>query len=249
VGGSSYHKLTTTLISILNRAKIFTLAQGSKEEGGDNWVSVEDLHLDGSVAMEWRGFITGLNQNAIYLKISPDRLVWTWNSQNGQVEVKEAYAALVSQEVPDEATWWSYLIWKVNAPLKMRCFMWLCLRNKVMTGNNYRRRGGIGPSVCHLCLNDEESVNHLFAECGVTLYIWEGVCSLLKLECSWKSSSVEENLKVWFHLNPRDTSVPFLVVWGIWLHRNKIFFQGHRQVEGMVIMAIFKAIVELRVDK
>jgi len=93
-----------------------------------------------------------------------------------------------------------------------------------MTGESYRKRGGIGPSVCHLCLRDEESIKHLFAECEEALDIWKGVCNQLKIKCSWKHLTVDENLKAWFLLHPKEIAVPFIVLWGIWLHQNKILF-------------------------
>ena len=73
-----------------------------------------------------------------------------------------AYDALVFQNLSTKPTWWYKDIWKINIPAKIIMFMWICLKDCVLTGENYRRRGGVGPSVCTLCQKNEETTLHLF---------------------------------------------------------------------------------------
>lgn len=108
-------------------------------------------------------------------------MVCTWNKVDGSVTVLEAYKALVSLTSDYDCRWWHSVIWKYKIPLKITLFMWLCLYNKVLTREEYRKRGGIGPSVCLLCLNSEETVQHLFVECPIAQELWFSICRSLKL--------------------------------------------------------------------
>jgi len=74
------------------------------------------------------------------------------------------------------------------------------------------------------------------------------VCSRLKLECSWLSISLEENLKLWFLSKPKQKFVPFMVLWGIWLYRNNVLFNGLRKNVEEYCKKIHKALVDYKVD-
>lgn len=56
-------------------------------------------------------------------------------------------------------------VWRWNAPLKSRVFLWLALSNWILTWDNFVKRGGIGPGMCLLCRSDTESIAHLFISC------------------------------------------------------------------------------------
>ena len=64
-------------------------------------------------------------------------------------------------------------IWKCNIPLKLICFIWLCLENRINTWDNLIRRGWVGPNRCCLCRNEEESVNHLLCSCPFAKDVWK----------------------------------------------------------------------------
>lgn len=103
----------------------------------------------------------------------------------------------------------SLLYGRLKFLLNKFVFSWLCLKNRVLIGDNYRIKGGIGPSVCILCLQDDESIQHIFVECEITQEIWRGVCIQLKLECSRLLISLEENLKLWFLSKPKEKICSF----------------------------------------
>ncbi|KAJ3683781.1 hypothetical protein LUZ60_014008 [Juncus effusus] len=42
-------------------------------------------------------------------------------------------------------------VWKVRLPAKLKVFMWMVLQNKILTGENWSRRGGDGPYNCVCC--------------------------------------------------------------------------------------------------
>ncbi|XP_073355154.1 uncharacterized protein [Aegilops tauschii subsp. strangulata] len=53
------------------------------------------------------------------------------------------------------------LIWKANVPQRIQIFLWLLVRNKLLTRDNLLKRQHVADPTCLLC-NEAESVNHLF---------------------------------------------------------------------------------------
>ena len=53
-------------------------------------------------------------------------------------------------------------LWIWNIPLKIKCFSCLCVGNFISTWDNLCLREWIGPNRCCLCMDDDETVNHLF---------------------------------------------------------------------------------------
>jgi hypothetical protein len=117
--------------------------------------------------------------------------------------------------------------------------MWLCIKDCILTGINYQKRGGIGPSVCALCLKDEETVMHLFVDCQISQLIWADVLTTLRIDSEWKSSTIEENLKLWFFKLPNLRHVPFMIMWGIWKFRNRILFDNWNRLDPWIHKKFF----------
>jgi hypothetical protein len=114
-------------------------------------------------------------------------------SQMELVSAKSTYNALVDQNLKVEPEWWFHGLWKLQVPIKLILFMWLSLHDRILTGENFRRRGGIGPTACSLCLQDEETTQHLMVSCEITQQIWKEVCGLLKLNGNWNLLSLKDN--------------------------------------------------------
>jgi hypothetical protein len=65
----------------------------------------------------------------------------------GVATVKLAYEALVAQNVAVDQEWWHIALWKLQDPVKIIPFSWLCLHDRILTGENYMLRGGVLSSV------------------------------------------------------------------------------------------------------
>jgi hypothetical protein len=185
-----------------------------------------------------------LRSSGIKLNNTSDKIVWSWNRATGDVTANLAYHSITFLNILDENRWWYKVIWKVNIPDKIICFMWLCLKDCILSGVNFRKRGGIGPSVCSLCLRDEETTTHLFVDCNTTQNIWKDVMNYLKMSGAWSCSSIDENLKLWFIQYPKMRHIPFLVIWGIWKYRNKILFENWNRQESRIVTKIILSIKE-----
>lgn len=63
------------------------------------------------------------------------------------------------------------LWWKLPIPYKIKIFIWLVARNKILTKQNLHRRGWVGDTKCQFC-QQTETTNHLFLTCSLTQQIW-----------------------------------------------------------------------------
>jgi zinc-binding in reverse transcriptase len=62
-------------------------------------------------------------------------------------------------------------LWELKLSLKVRCFLWLVVQNKILITDNLSRKGWIGPLSCVFCPVNE-SVNHLFLTCPFMSDFW-----------------------------------------------------------------------------
>ena len=60
-------------------------------------------------------------------------LVWVQNNQTGDVFAKLAYDLIIEKENIDSSCWWTKWLWKEHCPLKIKIFMWICIKKKILT--------------------------------------------------------------------------------------------------------------------
>lgn len=168
--------LKPATVQALHSWDLFFLNQAKNPFSSDQsnyWLMAEDIGLMGMDGLDWNAYVAGLSSTGITLTSQLDRLRWSWCDSGGEPTTKTAYLAYASTMQVDTRQWWHTVLWKWNAPLKILCFMWLILMNKVLTMDNYMRRGGMGPNVCLLCLQSAETIEHLFVHCPTTLQLWD----------------------------------------------------------------------------
>lgn len=165
------------------------------------------IRLD-ELKTQWDNFVSILNSSDILLKNTKDKLVWSWNRSTGAITANLTYQSNLFLNNMEERKWWYKAIWDLNIPIKLTCFMSLCLKECILTGVNYKKRGAIGPSVCNMCLRNDETTTYFFVGCSKTQKIWSEVLKFLKIDSEWKCSSIEENLKLWFIQFPKLRHIP-----------------------------------------
>lgn len=104
--------------------------------------------------------------------------------------------------------------------------MWNILENKIPTGTYLKKRAFLGPTWCVLCLQEEETTQHLFLSCPTTRNIWTQVLQTLNLNMSWQGIDIITAWDSWWGTTTMKNTrnLPLLVSWHIWLNRNiKIF--------------------------
>ena len=115
----------------------------------------------GSLATEWDLYIRQVEATGIYLNEEMDRMTRVGNTFQSQIAVRDIYKhitnPLTTIEVPNQL----HNIWRQELPLKLKCFIWLALHDKILTQSNLSRRGFYGPGICPICMLYSQDVSHL----------------------------------------------------------------------------------------
>jgi ribonuclease HI len=219
-------------IDHLNQKRIIVLANAEEANNpisaAERWKSNTELGLTGTLADDWNRYVRELKGAGIALQINEiDTLVWTGVDNKGELSVKNTYEAIFSlKEIP---TWsgWKKNIWKWPLPLKMILFFWLAWKNKILTWEQLQRKGWVGPSVCCLCNQREENLNHLFITCDFTRSAWAKCAHTLKFNHQWAGTSLNECMNNWLLNSQVSKRIPIIICWFLWKERNKTLFEGH----------------------
>ena len=141
------------------------------------WLSAVDLDLDGEWHIIWNDYDKGLEYGRIRLKTQPDSLLWSYKSYTRSLSAAIAYDCIVNHYLDHlpESSFVHQILWKLNIPEKIRCFIWLLLKNKVLTWDQLNKRGIQGPSYCFLCKKGDETAQHLFLDCLFTKSTFDAV--------------------------------------------------------------------------
>ena len=119
-------------------------------------------------------------------------------------------------------------MWKTKIPQKIKIFLWLAIRNSILTKVNLVRRGWKGPVSCHFC-GAVETIDHLFVSCSTAKLIWNIL--LCALNFDRKPESVKDLFGEWIRkFNKRKKGLIVVrvdaVLWSIWNVRNEICFEN-----------------------
>lgn len=240
-----YH-LSLYLLRALQAKNIEVLAQvlsGNDSGASSRWLNSVDLGLIGRVASEWDGYILRLQTAGITVSKEPDCLVWDWKDSNEDISAQRAYDFLVQDRVSRSNCWWFKYLWHWRIPLKLSCFMWLCLENRVLTWDNLQKRSFIDPDCYILYARQEETVSHLFVGFAFFLNVWICCQRSLHFQTHWVGGYFVDSLHHWFLAHPVFPELPLFIFWEIWKQQNGAIFEGRR---ASVSQAAFRAVAFVR---
>lgn len=115
------------------------------------------------------------------------------------------------------------LFWKRKIPIKITIFGWLTWKGRVITWDNWRKRGHHGPGWCVFCSDADESIHHLFFTCPSFIQLWKLFSSFF-MDPSWLPRDFLTAALEWDKLHCQYRSLPFFFIWEIWLARNRKIF-------------------------
>lgn len=151
-----------------------------------------------------------------------DQLYWGFGNTSLSVTTRSAYDSILDSVPPQPSRWWYVVVWKLRMPVTIKCFIWLALHQKILMGDKFRLRGGNGPSVCQLCFKAEETVDHIFSTCPITLQIWEEIICRFKIMAHWNCA---------YYTGFGDIVNPLLFpsfLSRVWRFRNSLLFDNLR---------------------
>jgi hypothetical protein len=140
--------------------------------------------------------------------------------------VKNAYAALLQTQPIVADSSWPHQIWKWRIPLKLQLFLWLCVKDRILTWEALRRRGWQGPGICSLCHQATEDIHHLMIHCNFTSHLWNLLSLHYSLPLAWNGVSFSDCLTSW--ISDRRAPHPLVAhaCWQIWIERNLAIFEN-----------------------
>lgn len=118
---------------------------------------MEEWFKASSPREEIHNLIQLLKERKIEIREGPDQIRWAFKAP-GQFNFKEA-VELASRTgmLPTKKKWCS--IWNLNHWPKITLFLWLLLRGRILTWENLKRHGMVGPSRCVLCQQGKKHPN------------------------------------------------------------------------------------------
>ncbi|GJX66455.1 RNA-directed DNA polymerase, eukaryota, reverse transcriptase zinc-binding domain protein [Tanacetum coccineum] len=197
----------------------------SSRLNGCEWSSVLRRPPRGGVELlQFNGLMSSIGEVA--LSDHKDSWLWSLNSSN---EYTVAFVrALVDADtlvVDTTATRWNR-----NVLIKVNVFLWRLALNKLPSKVNLDRIGiDVDSTLCSICGEDVETVNHIFFSCEMAKDLWAllakwwsldiPICSNFSEWSSWLGS---------LHLSSKKNlfldGVGGTLLWSIWNFRNRLLF-------------------------
>jgi hypothetical protein len=159
-----------------------------------------------------------------------DTHFWRFTA-NKQYSAKAAYEGLFWRSVEFE----HYdRVWKTWAPAKCRYFLWLVTQRKCWTADRLARHGLDHPEKCHLCDQEEETMDHLLSSCIFSRQFWFRFLQKVTLHDLTPQPTDPSFLDWWQRIEELAlgmvrkglNSLIILGAWIIWKHRNRCVFDG-----------------------
>jgi hypothetical protein len=158
----------------------------------------------------------------------PDSFFWT-GSASGTYSAKDTYRMLCQGSTQFNMY---EAIWKSFAPPKGKIFAWLAVRYRLWTSDRRQRHGlqeNIDP--CAVCLQEEDTVDHIIMQCPYARQAWFGCLTAAGLNIV--EPGRESRLEPWWDAarslvckkdrKSFDTLV-LLTAWRLWKQRNARVF-------------------------
>ena len=98
-----------------------------------------------------------------------------WGRKSGIYTTAEGYQLYAASfNVPSNPQVWNNL-WNRSTLPKIDTFAWTLAHSRILTSENLQKRGMAGPFRCPLCMEESETISHLFLQCTYTKSVWEEV--------------------------------------------------------------------------
>ncbi|GKC59498.1 RNA-directed DNA polymerase, eukaryota, reverse transcriptase zinc-binding domain protein [Tanacetum coccineum] len=167
-----------------------------------------------------------ISTGEVALSDHKDSWLWSLNSSN-EYTVASVRALVDANTLVLDTT---ATHWNRNVPIKVNVFLWRLALNKLPSKVNLDRIGiDVGSTLCSICGEDVETVNHIFFSCEMAKDLWAllskwwsldiPICSNFS-ECSSWLDSLHLSSKKKLFLD----EVGGTLLFSIWNFRNRLLF-------------------------
>jgi hypothetical protein len=169
-----------------------------------------------------------------------------WPSKTGVYTAKSTYKCLTRAGTPFPL---HKGIWKCKATPRCKDFMWRALKERLWTSDRRFRHGlQDQTSTCYVCLQDEDTADHILMQCVVAREVWH-ICRQ-RLDLNFEEPQRQSTLKSWWMAERRtlqgkrqqdfDTLV-CTISYTLWKNRNAWVFENARRQHGPFQLAALVA--------
>ncbi|KAK8986478.1 hypothetical protein V6N11_010034 [Hibiscus sabdariffa] len=159
-----------------------------------------------------------------------DFIIWRWNPKH-VFKTKSAYFRLASSSWDFTNPCWAD-IWKTRVPQRLRLFLWIAFRDRLMTNLERCRRSVGHHPYCTTCDTHDESTLHILRDCKFAREVW-----LYFLPGVYSPIFFTESLQAWLlsnihcHALASEYSIPWStifisILWQLWKARNEHVFNS-----------------------
>ncbi|RVW35945.1 hypothetical protein CK203_090578 [Vitis vinifera] len=152
-----------------------------------------------------------------------------WEVEEAEKFMERIQSKRVIEDVEDMVSWTETKSGKFSP--KISFFAWEAMWGKALTLDLVQKRGWALANRCFMCLEKEETINHLFLHCSRTRALWDLLFALFGV--SWVLPfSVRETLLSWngFFMAKNRKKVwraaPLHIFWTVWKERNRLAFKN-----------------------
>lgn len=164
-------------INFLNNKGIYHLSQISRWDSLSHvWIDWYFPELPNALEPKLNHLKTLLHSKAPNQEGEMDGFRWDASGMSYTVKAGHQYLCNRIYQI----SLWNHLkiVWRTEAPPKIKFFIWLLLKGKILIAENLRRRRIISPSRCSNCCKSKEMMHHLFVECPVVMDCWGRMASM-----------------------------------------------------------------------
>ncbi|GJX08641.1 putative ribonuclease H-like domain-containing protein [Tanacetum coccineum] len=164
------------------------------------------------------------------ISLSDQRDFWQWSVDSAKGYTVASARSLIDSailETGSEATRWNR-----NIPIKVNVFLWRLKLNKLPSRVNLDRRGvDVESILCPICLEDLETVNHFFFNCGLAKDMWASLAKWWELDIPVCDNIAEwfvwlDSLRIPLKVRLILEGVGGTLMWSIWNFRNSLIFSS-----------------------
>ncbi|KAL8150228.1 hypothetical protein V2J09_020036 [Rumex salicifolius] len=154
----------------------------------------------------------------------PDSLSWAF-SPSGDYTVSSAYKELTAEAGTVPSLLFK-LIWRLPVTERIRHFLWLGAKGRLLTNLERQRRHLSDETVCVICNSGDENLIHVFRECNRAKRVWMGFFR----RCDNTPTGFFEGLSGEYRMTSRTRQdVLFATtLWWLWKWRNAYIFREER---------------------
>ncbi|CAJ2643989.1 unnamed protein product [Trifolium pratense] len=174
----------------------------------------------------------------LFDSVSHDKIIWRFE-KNGKYSVKSAYRYCIEDtldlshlKVPGD---WN-LVWQIQAPPKVKNFMWRLCRNCIPTRTRLLQKGVNCPGECVLCATEIEDSIHIILSCEVARQVWQksGFLNTIQQHLTVNNNIADLVFSILQVLTAEQCSLFSTVLWSLWQSRNNKLWRSQVETASVV---------------